>query len=368
MSDITRTWNSMTPSKRGLAVAGLAVPLILVTVIVVTVLGAATLGPGPAASDGAIAALPTDAPTPTPAPTPQPTTAPSGATPAPTPPGADPLLGADGRLTVLLMGSDNRPSHPGHRTDALMVVSVDPTTGESAAFSVPRDTQNFPLPERGTFRDKVNAMYGHLQATTGRGAAGMKRAMSRAFGIEIDNYVLIGFSGVQKLVRAVGGVDVNLDKAYYDPHYWVNGRTQGWGLPKGKSHLGPADALIFARSRKGDNDFGRARRQQILVMAAVDKVRKRGVDDLPALLKVAGQTVRTDLPVERAADLFALFATIDLDGAKRVVFGPRTYASSIGGSAFALKLDTCRDWIERNFPAERPFGGWPVAGVAPAGG
>ena len=363
MSDLTRTWNALPPNRRVLAVGGLAVPLLLVTTLVVAVLGAATLAPPPAPTEAPVAGLPTEAPTPTPPPTPEPTPLPPGATPAPTPPAPDPLLGVDGRLTVLLMGSDSRPSHPGHRTDAIMVVSVDPTTGESAAFSVPRDTQNFPLPTKGIYRAKVNALYGHLQATTGRGAAGMKQAVSRAFGIEIDNYVLIGFSGVQKLVRAVGGVDVTLDKAYYDPYYWVNGRTRGWGLPKGKSHLGPADALIFARSRKGDNDFGRARRQQILVMAAVDKVRKRGVDDLPALLKVATQSVRTDLSVERAADLFAVFAKVDLGDSKRAVFGPRTYASSIGGSAFALKLETCRAWIEKNFPAERPFGGWQVAAV-----
>jgi len=93
-------------------------------------------------------------------------------------------------------------------------------------------------------------------------------------------------------------------------------------------------------------------------MAAFDKVRKRGVDDLPGLLKVASQTVRTDLPVNRAVDLFALFGKIDLKDSKRAVFGPRTFAQSIGGSAFALKLDSCRTWITANFPAERPFGTW----------
>jgi LCP family protein required for cell wall assembly len=364
MSEIKHTWMAMSGGKRALAVGGLVLPVVLLTTITAAVLGAPAASPGPAPSLGPIAALPTDAPTPSPAPTPEPTPVPSGVTPAPTPPAPDPLLGTDGRLTVLLMGSDSRPSHPGNRTDAIMVVSVDPTTGESAAFSVPRDTQHFPLPSKGTYGPKVNALFGHLQATTGRGAAGMKQAMSRAFGIEVDNYVLIGFSGVQKLVRAVGGVDVTLDKAYYDAHYWVNNHTQGWGLPKGTSHLGPRDALIFARSRKGDNDFGRARRQQLLVMAAVEKVRKRGVDDMPALLRVASDTVRTDLPVERATELFALFATIDLDDSKRVVFGPRTYASSIGGSAFALNLARCRDWIVSNFPAERPYGSWSGTAVA----
>jgi LCP family protein required for cell wall assembly len=357
MSDIQRTWKAMPGGRRVLAVTGLVVPLVLVATIAGAALGSATLAP-PAPSEAPVAVLPTDAPSPTPAPTPQPTPAPPGVTPAPTPPGPDPLLGVDGRLTVLLLGSDNRPSHPGNRTDAIMVVSIDPTTGKSAAFSVPRDTQRFPMPERGTYAPKVNALYQHLQSTTGRGAAGIKQAVGRAFGIEIDNYVLIGFAGVQKLVRAVGGVDVTLDKAYYDAHYWVNAHRQGWGLPAGKSHLGPIDALIFARSRKGDNDFGRARRQQLLVMAAFAKVRTRGVDDLPALLKVASQTVRTDLPVKRAVDLFALFGKIDLADSKRAVFGPRTFAQSIGGSAFALKLDTCRAWIAANFPAERPFGTW----------
>ena len=56
----------------------------------------------------------------------------------------------------------------------------------------------------------------------------------------------------------------------------MNNHHQGWGLPAGKSHLNGAQALIFARSRKGDNDFGRARRQQILVAAAMAKVRSRG--------------------------------------------------------------------------------------------
>ena len=115
----------------------------------------------------------------------------------------------------------------------------------------------------------------------GDGGKGMKQAFSRAFGIEIDHYALIGFTGVIKLIRNVGGVDVTLAEPYYDPYYWVNNHHRGWGLPAGKSHLDADDALIFARSRKGDSDFQRAKRQQQLVMAAVAKVRKRGLDELP---------------------------------------------------------------------------------------
>lgn len=346
---------------RVLAVAGLVIPLVLVSALTAgLVLGSPT--PPPASP---IAAGPTPEPDvsiiplpPTPSPDPSATPAP---TPSPTPPGADPLLGTDGRLTVLLLGTDYRPAHPGNRMDAIMVVSIDPTTGQSAAFSVPRDITDFPLPKSGTFGAKVTGLYQHLESTMGSGSKGMKQAVGRAFGIEVDRFVLIGFSGVTKLVAAVGGVDVTLAEPYYDPYYWVTNKKRGWGLPAGTSHLNAENALIFARSRKGDSDFSRAKRQQLLVMAAVAKVRKRGIDDLPKLLDIARNTVRTDLPLERAADLFELFSTVDLGDAKHVVFGPRKYAVRAGGTDYRLVLDVCKNWIAANFPAARPYGTWPAS-------
>jgi LCP family protein required for cell wall assembly len=373
MSRISAAWGAMAVGPRLLAIAGLVVPLALVVVLSAAALSlAAASGPaaGASPSPDEAAALPTDAPTPSPTPWPslaagdsaQPSAS-GSAQPSP-PVGPDPLLGTDGRLTVLLLGSDYRPAHPGNRTDAIMIVSVDPTTGQSAAFSVPRDTVDFPLPNGGAYHTKVNGLYQYLQTTTGRGAAGMERAVGKAFGIEVDNYVFIGFSGVQALVGAVGGVDVTLAKPYYDAHYWVNGHHQGWGLPAGRSHLNAQDALIFARSRKGDSDYGRAGRQQQLVMAAFTKVLKRGVSDLPALLRIAKDTVRTDLPLVRVADLFKLYATADLDGAKRVVFGPRKYESQAGGTNYVLKLKECRAWIAKNFPPVRANGTWPATTTA----
>ncbi len=90
----------------------------------------------------------------------------------------------------------------------MMVVSVDPTTGKSGAFSVPRDVVDFPLPGRGNYAPRVNGLYQYLQSRTNRGAANTMAAFERAFDIEIDNYVFIGFQGVTELISAVGGVDV----------------------------------------------------------------------------------------------------------------------------------------------------------------
>jgi polyisoprenyl-teichoic acid--peptidoglycan teichoic acid transferase len=267
---------------------------------------------------------------------------------------------------VLLLGSDYRPAHPGNRTDAIMVVSVDPVTGKTAAFSIPRDTINFPLPGGGVYAPKVNGLYQHFLATTKNGNAAMKAAISKAFGIELDGFVFIGFEGVRRMVDAVGGVTVTLDKAYYDAYYWVNAKTQGWGLPAGSSRLSGKNALIFARSRKGDNDFGRARRQQQLVMAALEKVRAQGPAVLPKLLRIAGQTVRTDLPSNRVKDIYDIVSRAKLGAAKRGVFGPKTYTVELGGSSFALDLATCRAWIAKNFPPVQKGATWPPASTPAA--
>jgi LCP family protein required for cell wall assembly len=352
--------------RRLLAIAVVVVPLVLVFALTAgLVLGSPTPPRQPVAAAPSLDAVESDAPV---LPTASLDTSPSAeasltpsSIPSEAPQVADPLLGTDGRLTLLLLGSDSRPGHRGNRTDAIMVVTIDPTTGKSAAFSVPRDIVDFPLPTTGRYGAKVTGLYQHLVATTGDGPRAMKQAVGRAFGIEVDRYVLIGFSGVTRLVAAVGGVDVTLAEPYYDPYYWVTNKKRGWGLPAGKSHLDADDALIFARSRKGDSDFSRAKRQQLLVMAAVTKVRKRGVGDLPKLLSIARDTVRTDLPLDRAADIFELYSTVDLDAAKHVVFGPKKYAVRAGGTDYALELGVCAKWIAANFPPARPFGAWPAS-------
>ncbi len=140
----------------------------------------------------------------------------------------------------------------------------------------------------------------------------------------------------------------------------MNSHTRGWGLPAGKSHLNAQRALIFARSRKGDSDFVARRRQQLLVMAAFDKVRKRGLDDLPKLITVR-QGQRPDRPaaVARERPVQAL-QEVDLKKAKRAVFGPKSFAVRAHGYTYHLVYARCKAWITKNFPKKRPYGTWPA--------
>ena len=343
------------PVTRRAAVATLAAALIAVVAI-----GAALAFALRPASPPPIAAAPSVSPTeapPSPTATPVATPSPT-ATPEPSaapPRTRDPLLGKDGRLTVLLLGSDYRPAHPGNRTDTIMVVSIDPTSGEVAAASIPRDTVGFPLSGGRTYRAKVNGLYQSLVNDVGRGKAGnrMSGLVGDAIGVEIDSYAFVWFEGVRQLVNAVGGVDVVLDKAYHDPYFWVTAKKRGVSFRAGRNHLDGNTALIFARSRKGDNDFGRARRQQLLVGAAVDAVRKKGLAVVPTLVTLADRWVRTNIPLRYAPRLYEIVSKADLAGAEMVVWGPRTWANATG-SSFALNIDRVREWTAEHMAPVPP--------------
>jgi polyisoprenyl-teichoic acid--peptidoglycan teichoic acid transferase len=228
----------------------------------------------------------------------------------------------------------------------MMVVSLNPISGAVAAASIPRDTYGFPTSSSGRYGAKVNGLYQSLIARMGqpKAATEMKRIIGSGIGVEVDSYAVIGFEGVRQLVNAVGGVDVVLSSSVSDPYYWVTPSKRGVYFPAGKNHLTGDRALIFARTRKGDNDFERARRQQLLVAAAVAAVRDRGLTKLTALVPIAKRFVKTDLPIKSAPLLYDLLFGARLGDAQKVVFGPTKWASGGPGTSFTLKLGEVRAW------------------------
>jgi LCP family protein required for cell wall assembly len=317
----------------------------------------------------------------TPTPSPTASSATPGPSASPAPAGPDTLLGADGRLTILLLGSDYRPSHTGNRTDVIMVVSLNPTTGAVSVASIPRDTAGFPTSSTQTYGAKVNGLYQSLISRLGqeKAAQEMKRIVGAGIGVEIDSYAFIGFDGVRQLVNAIGGVDVVLAKSVSDPYYWVTARNRGVFFPAGRNHLNGDRALIFSRTRKGDNDFERARRQQLLVAGAVDAVRKRGLEKLPQLIALARRSVKTDLPLSSAAKLFEIIGKAKVDDAAKIVFGPTKWATGTSGTSFQLKLTVVRQWAAEwmgpitaaapspspTMPSPPPRAGLPASSVPP---
>ncbi len=282
-----------------------------------TVAGSPSTGP----TNGGQTGGPTDTPT-QPGPTVTPTQA---ATPLP-----------QGRVTILFLGRDLGRGAEGHLTDSLQVVSFDPRDGQIAFISVPRDTGQLPLYSGGTWPTKINALMSYAESHPDEfpdgGLGTLRRELEFIIGIPIHYYAQVDFTGFVQLVDAVGGVDVVVEREIDDPTYWQFGRQVGFHILPGEHHLDGLTALAYARSRHGtgNSDFQRARRQQQVLLALRDRVNDPQVlANLPTVIDIAAQYVRTDVPLDRMPEILALLQASTGASVERHVLQPRRYAEVI---------------------------------------
>jgi polyisoprenyl-teichoic acid--peptidoglycan teichoic acid transferase len=263
-----------------------------------------------------------------PTPTPDASAIPSDnfeATPIATPPTKD------SRINVLLTGIDSSERRTHALTDTLIVVSLDPTTGDVSMVSFPRDIARFPEPDGTTYSRKINSLMtyaaNHPDEYPNGGLPTLMEELGFLLGVPIHYYAAVDLAGFARLIDAVGGVTVDNPRAINDPGYggWSDGRV-GFRLSAGEHHLDGETALAYARTRKGsgDNDFTRARRQQQILLA----LRARLTDptllpQLPSIVAAGAETVRTNFPQDRIPEMLELGKAIEADDAiKRVVLGP----------------------------------------------
>lgn len=211
---------------------------------------------------------------------------PSGLAPAP---GAAATLDAEppARDTaILLAGVDRRPGDIG-RSDTLMLLKYDSKDGRLHLLSIPRDTE-VDLPGHG--RQKINAAY------VFGGVNLMLQAASDLTGLKVDRYVTVDMQGFEKVVDALGGVDIDIKRQMdYDD------ASQGLSIhfTPGVHHLNGHDALSYVRWR-GDPraDLGRIDRQQgFLTALAQQALTPAIIPRLPALITSLRDSVKTDIPV-----------------------------------------------------------------------
>ena len=219
------------------------------------------------------------------------------------------------RINVLIVGTDTRGKHTENLTDTMMVASLDPVGKTVSLVSIPRDLVGTPLGNGNTFGPKLNSLMSYADRNKAQFPKGGMRTLEDAIGallgIRIDYYAQVDFAGFIKMVDAVGGVDVTVAKAINDPTYdGYDTGQHGFSITTGRHHLDGATALAYARIRKpaGESDFTRQARQQQILVALRDQVSHGGslLFQLPALLDAVGQTIRTDMPVDRLPALAAI--------------------------------------------------------------
>ena len=211
------------------------------------------------------------------------------------------IVNAKERATILLLGIDQREDEAGPwRTDTMILVSIDPATNSAAILSIPRDLY-VTIPGYGEGRINTAHSTGDIRGYPGGGVALAKKTVSQALGIPVHYYVRINFTGFEKLVDAIGGLTINVENTIHDEKYPDN--NYGYmtvHIPAGIQHLDGATALQYARSRHGNSDFDRMVRQQAVILAARDKLLSLdfSLASIPKLIKLAGDSIQTDLTLE----------------------------------------------------------------------
>lgn len=210
------------------------------------------------------------------------------------------------RVTVLLMGIDQRPGEQGtgFRTDTLILISMDPATNSVGMLSIPRDLR-VPIPGHADMQP-INAAYvlGEL-SRPGYGPQLAAETVQYNLGMAIDHYVVLSFTAVINLIDAIGGIVVDVPSPIVDEEF-PDLYTYGYDplyIPAGRIEMDGLLALKYARTRHQDTDFDRTRRQQQVIMAIRDRVLRpemlpRLVAQAPVIWNEVSRGIITDFSFE----------------------------------------------------------------------
>ena len=235
-----------------------------------------------------------------------------------------PLKGeADGRINILLLGRAGE-HHPGHDlTDTIMMMSIDTTTKKIALLSLPRDLY-VQIPDTHSFT-KINAVY-QYGLSQDRGTEFIEKTVEKITGQPIQYSFIIDFDGFEKVIEALGGINVEVMRDIYDPRYpGPNYSYETFEIKKGWQTLDGPTALKYVRERHNDpeGDFGRAKRQQQVIQAVKSKAfsLKTFVDvfSLNDLLTILGASVKTTIAGEDIPGFIALSKQVDTNNIGNVV-------------------------------------------------
>jgi LCP family protein required for cell wall assembly len=170
---------------------------------------------------------------------------------------------------ALIIGYDHRPedgSAPS-RSDTVMLIRADPATNTMSMLSFPRDLiVNGRCPDGRTYTGRINEAYTYC------GPAGTLETVKSLTGLPIHYLITVNFQGFRDVVNKLGGVWMDVDRRYYNPHGGVYATINLW---PGYQKLVGWQALDFVRYRHTDSDLFRLARQQLFVKGVKQAVNAR---------------------------------------------------------------------------------------------
>jgi LCP family protein required for cell wall assembly len=209
--------------------------------------------------------------------------------------------------------------------DTIILMTLDPVTKTAGMLSIPRDMW-INIPGYGYTRINTAWTIGENSKLPGGGPGLAMKTVSQFIGVPVDYYVQVDFGTFVSFINMIGGVDVYVnERMVLDPA--GPGQDHFVLLPGDFRHLNGRRALAYARCRDGTKgcsggDFGRAKRQQQIILAIRDKVLDPTY--FPTLLAQAPQLytefssgIHTNMPLEDALKLAMLVQDIPVENIKQ---------------------------------------------------
>ena len=195
----------------------------------------------------------------------------------------------DDIINILLIGQDRRPGEGRARSDSMILCTYNTKAGTLTLTSFMRDLY-VQIPGYEDSRMNVAYPLGGMDL--------LDECLAVNFGVHVDGNVEVDFSGFEKIINALGGVDINLtsEEAYYlNNSSWQGYDTSYWDFTEGMNHMDGAQALSYSRIRYIDSDFMRTERQRNVLTALLESCRNMNVKDLWNLLNTLLPMVTTDM-------------------------------------------------------------------------
>jgi polyisoprenyl-teichoic acid--peptidoglycan teichoic acid transferase len=235
---------------------------------------------------------------------------------------------------ILLIGTDSRNADETEtsegRSDSMILASLDKDKGTLTLVSFMRDARVKRIGASGkfTFYNRLNGAY--RGGYGGGGAGELINTINGNFGLDIQEYIAIGFDGFAALIDKIGGLDVELDQAEIN---FINDRITGIHelepdivknaktvtAAPGIVHLDGAQCLIYARNRHtGENggegnDYTRVSRQQEIIQLVFKKVKSEMNEQaIAGLISFASSYITTNMKTETMMALAKVLLTKDI--------------------------------------------------------
>ena len=200
---------------------------------------------------------------------------------------------------ILVLGTDSRDvSKERGNSDVMIVLSINKKTKEVRMISVLRDVL---VPIEGHDWNRINAAY-RLE-----GAGLAVNTVNEAFGLDIQEFIVVDFNGVIELIDHIGGIDITLTAA--EAQYYSNKHSVLFGnnLSAGSIHMNGDQALAHLRNRTLGTDFERTRRQRDVMIAMLNQVLGQNLTQMDSTLDFVLDIIRTNI---KATDFLSVGLSI----------------------------------------------------------